>query len=226
MSIYGVLTKAKNGVVYRSKFEAKFVDKFLIPSGMPFEYEKQYPNSKRKCDFYIKNLDIWIECVYHKFTMEYKYKLKNGRIYLNVPYEDREYVKKSKGRWDPAASKWYVVYTGQSVVSLHKYIPANELETIYVSDGNALNATYDERLLEKMLANKIDILVVNHEDMLYDNLLHLIVAKKNEFINRKIIANYFKMYDDLKVIQDRLTEVENELKQHKSNSNNTPASQE
>lgn len=223
MNIYGTNTKARNGIVYRSKFEADFVNKFLIPSNMPFEYEKQYPNSRRKCDFYIQNLDIWIECVYHKFVLEYKYKIKSGRVYLNVPYEDKEYVKKFKCNWDQNKKQWFVPYTGQSIVPLHKYIPEGELETQYVSNGKALNADYDVRLLEKMLDNKIDILVVNNDDLAYDNLLHLVIAKKNEFVNRKIIANYFSIYKDIKNLSDRLVVLENELLSYK---NNTPASQE
>lgn len=206
---YGVYTTAKDGVVYKSQFEAEFVNKFLIPSKMKYEYEKKYHGSNCKCDFYLEDIDLWIECVYHKVELRYNYKFKYGnRVYLNVPYEDRAYVKASKCRWDPEIRKWYVEYTGKSINNLHKYIPNSELETVYVSNGKAITKEYDDNLLEKMHQNKGNILVVLKDDMKYNHLLHLIIAKKNEFVFRKIIEMYFTLFNDPVKLKNRLEQLE------------------
>lgn len=51
-----------NGYMFESSFELK-VGLALINLGLEFNCHKQYPNSKRKYDFYIPSLDIYIEAM-------------------------------------------------------------------------------------------------------------------------------------------------------------------
>ena len=58
---FGNMSKAKDGVVYRSSLEAKFVDKFLYLRET-YIYEKPYPgNTSRISDFYLPDYDLYIE---------------------------------------------------------------------------------------------------------------------------------------------------------------------
>lgn len=58
---YGAPTVAKDGILYRSKAEAYFVDNFLFEK-YQYEYELEYSNStKWKYDFYLLELDLYIE---------------------------------------------------------------------------------------------------------------------------------------------------------------------
>lgn len=57
--IYGIPTVAKDGVLYRSKAEAYFVDNFLYKK-YTYQYELPYGNGWL-FDFYIKELDLYIE---------------------------------------------------------------------------------------------------------------------------------------------------------------------
>ena len=57
---FGIKTIAKDGILYRSKSEAYFVDTFLYEK-YDYEYEPEYDNSNKFYDFYIKELDLYIE---------------------------------------------------------------------------------------------------------------------------------------------------------------------
>jgi hypothetical protein len=56
---FGVLIR-ENGVLYRSLGEYE-LSKFFNEKNIDFIYEKKYPNSLKKCDFYIKESDMYIE---------------------------------------------------------------------------------------------------------------------------------------------------------------------
>lgn len=58
-SEYGVLIR-ENGVLYRSLGEYELAT-FFNENGIEYIYEKRYPNSKKKCDFYINKSDLYIE---------------------------------------------------------------------------------------------------------------------------------------------------------------------
>ena len=57
---YGKRTIARDGVLYRSKVEAYFVDNYLYGK-YTYEYENKYDNHNKYYDFYIKELDLYIE---------------------------------------------------------------------------------------------------------------------------------------------------------------------
>lgn len=57
---YGIFTKAEDGITYRSNLEATFVNKYLH-NKYTYEYEKPYPTGNRISDFYIVELDLYIE---------------------------------------------------------------------------------------------------------------------------------------------------------------------
>lgn len=56
----GKPTQASDLVTYRSQFEARFVDRFLFQQRV-YEYECAYPNGQWLYDFYIPDLDLYIE---------------------------------------------------------------------------------------------------------------------------------------------------------------------
>jgi hypothetical protein len=58
-SNFGVLIR-EGGVLYRSKGDYE-ITKFLNNLNIKFEYEKPYPNSKKRCDFYIPSKNLYIE---------------------------------------------------------------------------------------------------------------------------------------------------------------------
>lgn len=191
MSHYGKKSVAQDGKTYRSKFEADFVDKFLIPSGLEYVYEVAYPNSKMTCDFWLPKYDIWIECAYHYAAMRYNYeKFPHGRR-INLPkvsFHDKDYVKTQKARWDPLNKVWYVSYEGSQFANLHRFMSESDLATVYDTDGKAMIKGYDERLLNKILDRKCNVLIVNKEDLKFNDLAHLICAKENLIVLKNIAA--------------------------------------
>ncbi len=57
---FGIRTVAKDGRLYRSKAEAYFVDNFLYGK-YKYEYERKYDNHNKYYDFYLPELDLYIE---------------------------------------------------------------------------------------------------------------------------------------------------------------------
>lgn len=57
---YGNRTVAKDAVLYRSKAEAYFVDTYLY-NKYKYVYEKSYDNHNKRYDFYIPDLNLYIE---------------------------------------------------------------------------------------------------------------------------------------------------------------------
>ncbi len=58
-ALFGVKTKALDGIIYRSQLEAYFVDHFLFEKE-EYEYEKPYGNGWL-FDFYLSKKDLYIE---------------------------------------------------------------------------------------------------------------------------------------------------------------------
>ena len=189
VSYFGKETTAKDGKRYRSQFEANFVNKFLLPSGLEFVYEVPYPNSKMTCDFYIPEFDIWIECVYHYAKMKYAYESEFKRVNLPLAvYENRGFVKAYGALWDSTIKQWYAIYKGKELKELHRFMDPEELKVIIDSDGKAINKQYDETLFEKITNKKCNILIVNNDDLGYNDLIHLICAKENIFVLKNIVT--------------------------------------
>ena len=59
-NIYGIYTKANDGIIYRSRYEAKFVNKFLF-NKYKYIIEPKYPNSNKRYDWYLPELNLYIE---------------------------------------------------------------------------------------------------------------------------------------------------------------------
>ena len=180
VNYFGKATVARDGVTYRSQFEADFVNKFLLPSGLEFVYEVPYPNSRMTCDFVIPKYDIWIECVFHKVGMQRRYESFDigKRIDLITAYSDRYYVKDMGATWDPKKSKWFIMYYGSNLDRFHRFMDPFLVEEVWVSDKKAINADYDDQLSKKMELKK-NLIVVTHDDLKYNDLNHLICAKEN-----------------------------------------------
>lgn len=190
-SHYGKRTTAQDGKTYRSKFEADFVDKFLIPSGLEYVYEIKYPDSNMTCDFWLPQFDVWIECAYHYVSMRHEYEtLTQGRrIYLpRAKFKDKDYIKTQKGKWDADNKQWYVVYEGYPLTNLHRFMEESRLQTIMETDGKAFRKGYDQNLLSKILDRKCNVLLVNNEDLGYKDLAHLVCAKENLIVLKNIAA--------------------------------------
>ncbi len=57
---FGTRTYSKDGILYRSQAEAYFVDNYLYGK-YTYEYERKYDNHNKYYDFYIKELNLYIE---------------------------------------------------------------------------------------------------------------------------------------------------------------------
>lgn len=57
---FGTRTIAKDGILYRSKAEAYFVDNYLY-NKYNYEYERKYDNHNKYYDFYLPELELYIE---------------------------------------------------------------------------------------------------------------------------------------------------------------------
>jgi len=180
VNYFGKSTVARDGVTYRSQFEAEFVNKFLIPSGLEFIYEMQYPNSRMTCDFVIPKYDIWLECVFHKVGLQLRYESLNigKRIDLNTSYNERQYVKDLGATWDPKKSKWFIMYNGSRLDRFHRFLDPYLVEEVWASDKKAINIDYDDQLAKKIELKK-NLIVVTYDDLKYNDLNHLICAKEN-----------------------------------------------
>ena len=78
MEYYGNATRGKDGRNYKSQFEADFCNKFLYQK-YSYEYEKPYNDgSRRKSDFYLNDLDLYIKCPDGELIYYVKRKAKNG----------------------------------------------------------------------------------------------------------------------------------------------------
>ena len=171
MSIYGKLTKGKDGITYRSAFEAEFAGKFLF--GLyDYDYEKPYNDgTKRKSDFYVESLDLWIECSWHQIVETFMYQKKKGRILLDPKkaiFEKKEDVKSLGGKWDSDLKRWYVPElknTGNRLEQFEKFMYNKDLDKTF-SDESHMHDDYEKNMKQKLVDN-IDknIIVVSHKEV-------------------------------------------------------------
>tara|TARA_R110002074_G_scaffold182632_1_gene347607 strand:- start:849 stop:1517 length:669 start_codon:yes stop_codon:yes gene_type:complete len=196
---YGTPRIAKDGVKYRSTFEADFVNKYLYRKGIKYEYEKKYPGTKQMCDFYLTDLGIWLELVYHGVEIKYSYQENElwQRIYLpRASYTDKNYIKKCGGNWDPDRREWYVFYSGRgNLMNLEQWMDKEDLRRSIHSDGKGCFKKYDENLTRKIAEQSL-ILVVTHDDMKKSSLHKIILSKKSRSCNMRIMSEYFKVLEE------------------------------
>ena len=189
---YGTPKTAKDGIKYRSTFEANFVDKYLYGKNIKYEYEKKYPGSRQKCDFYLTDLDIWIELVYHGVEVKCAYQEIGKKVYLpDATYHDRNYIKSFGGRWDPKQRKWYIIYLGENLLKLEKFMDEESLGHVLHSDGKSLSEEYDKNLSRK-IALQHSLLVITHDDMRRSSIDKIIFSKGSKSCNFKLVSKYFK----------------------------------
>ena len=78
---YGNPTKALDGVIYKSTFEARFVNKFLYNKYL-YEYEPKYDNTRYKYDFYLPQINLYIELAGLEHSLKYS-KVLEKKIKIN-----------------------------------------------------------------------------------------------------------------------------------------------
>ena len=66
---------------------------------------------------------------------------KYKRIYLIVPFDDKDFVKTNGGRWDPIKKQWHTIASNEA---LQKYMPEN-----YLYEAVKCNLHYDNFDIEK-----------------------------------------------------------------------------
>ena len=197
MNPFSQQTLADDTNLYRSQFEADVVNRFFIPNNLAYEYEKQYDNSKQKCDFYLSDLDIYIECVYHDVEMIYEYqKLEKGaKIYLHIPYRDKEKYKHFYGAlWDDKKRMWYIKNDKKSKCSTHdKFVDKTLLKASLISDGKAITDNYDDHLRRKIINNNSNIILLTKKDLdNYDSLGDILLSKNNPIIHKKVYEMFVR----------------------------------
>ena len=152
-SIYGKMTQGLDGLTYRSMFEADFANKFLFET-IDYEYEKPYNDgTKRKCDFYIKSLDLWIECAYHDIVDNFAYQKNKGDIPLKVPYQDKDIVKKRGAKWSPTNKIWYIpeeLNTGNRLEKFENWMSRKQLELTQLNNSQ-ITENYEPSLRKKLI---------------------------------------------------------------------------
>ena len=170
-SIYGKFTKGKDGITYRSEFEAEFAHKFLH-GVYEYVYEKPYDDgTKRKCDFYIESLDLWIECSWNPIVETFMYQKKKGKIFLDpakATFQKKDDVKRLGGKWEPTNKLWYIPEsrnTGNRLEQFEEFMFEKDLGKTY-SDESHIQPDYEKNMKEKLIDN-IDkkIIVVSHKEV-------------------------------------------------------------
>ena len=173
-SIYGNKTTAKDGFEYSSRFEAEFVDKFLIPHNIEYERQKLYSEeSKHRCDFYLPDYDLWIECVYEQYLPKKSYLFASQDIVLTIPYADmtgRARAKSAGARWSRDRKQWIIqksLIPPEGFPSLERYMDASVLVAWFDPKQVNLTETYNSNLKKKMLmyGDKCTIIQINNSDL-------------------------------------------------------------
>jgi hypothetical protein len=226
-SYYGNKTKAKDGFEYSSRFEAEFVDKFLIPHNIEYERQKLYSeDSKHRCDFYLPDYDLWIECVYEQYLPKKSYLFASQDIVLTIPYADitgRARAKSAGARWRSDLKQWIIQKTlvpPEGFPSLERYMDASLLVAWFDPKQVNLTETYNSNLKKKMLlyGDKCTIMQINNID-LNKKSAHIadLIRIKNNSLFLKLLAEkphlipVYEVKDDtLPLSIDTITEPEKE----------------
>lgn len=173
-SWYGIKTIANDGFEYDSRFEAEFVNKFLIPHNINYERQKQYSSdSKHRCDFYLPDYDIWIECVYMEYSPIPLYMLGTQDVVFNIPYEDtgaREVAKHLGARYHPKVKKWILnrnKIPSTGLYGMEPYMYEDQLEPWWDPVQVNMTEKYNANLREKITkyGDEFTILQVNKTDL-------------------------------------------------------------
>ena len=227
MEYFGKVSIGKDGIKYKSQFEADFSDKFLYQK-YSYEYEKLYNDgSKRKCDFYLNDLNLYIECVYHNFQSVPKYLTYDSKtkiILEKCRYEDRFEAKKFGAKWDPVKKIWWTTLpnyeserlkTGfiinQRLSALEKFMKEEDKESFFISEDKTINEDYDINLLKK-LKYESNIIVVTHEDsQKCEDMNRIILKKSNDGIIRRFASEYITKITRLKKENENLRKHLSEL---------------
>ena len=194
MNPFSQQTLADDTTLYRSQFEADVVNRYFIPCDINFEYEKYYENSRKKCDFYLSDFDIYIECVYHDVEIYYKYQtLPIGeKIYVDIGYTEKEAFKnKYRTKWD--GEQWYIANDGKAKNYLHDRIKDKSLlKALLKSDGKAITDSYDDNLRKKLVNNKGNIVFLTKKNLeKYESLGDFLSSKNNPDINSRVFKSVF-----------------------------------
>lgn len=109
----------EDNLKFRSDREAYFYRKFLKESKLTFQQEKDYPfrHHSWRSDFYINELDLYIEVCMVSPVADYRYRyetIDGHRIFLDADYKERHLVKAGQGKWSPSRGKWYFDFRGDS----------------------------------------------------------------------------------------------------------------
>ena len=173
-SWYGIKTIANDGFEYDRRFEAEFVNKFLIPHNINYERQKQYSSdSKHRCDFYLPDYDIWIECVYMEYSPIPLYMLGTQDVVFNIPYEDtgaREVAKHLGARYHPKVKKWILnrhKIPSTGLYGMEPYMYKDQLEPWWDPVQVNMTEKYNANLREKITkyGDEFTILQVNKADL-------------------------------------------------------------
>lgn len=193
LSLYGIKTVAKDGFEYESRFEAEFVNKFLIPHNITYERQKQYSEkTKHRCDFYLPDYDVWTECVYSEYVPKKAYLLGKEDITFSIPYSDgsaRAYAKAFGARWDKSNKHWVLnrnlIDSTEFPKRLEKYMKAELLEYVYDTDQTNLTENYNANFQTKLelYSGLYTIIQVNYTDLRQNHVADLIRIKNNSLFH-------------------------------------------
>ena len=209
---YGKQTYGKDGILYRSMFESEFANKFLF-NKYNYEYERPYNDgSKRKCDFYVKELDLWIECAYGEISQKYVYQNKR-LVYLDVPYRDKELAKIHGARWDKDQKSWYFCpEPGKRHKHLEVWMHPKDKQIIDISDQQ-MTDDYADKLKKKIIENlDKNIMTVSGKDIgTYSHLQQIIRVNLPSYYNELLNNKKLKQHEKKTHIKPNQTEYDHAL---------------
>jgi hypothetical protein len=196
--IYGKKTIAKDGFEYRSMFEAEFVNKFLIAHDIKYEREKLYSDTtKHRCDFYLPDYDVWIECVYEPCVLAETYKFGLHDIELSIPVANLPAQRNALSIGGKISKKtithqkWIIPKSRipqKGIPYLERYMDAALLECTYNSYKANMTENYNHDLSTKLLmyTDRYTIIQVNYADLENKpaHISDLIRIKNNELFLR------------------------------------------
>ena len=189
-SLYGKKTKGHDAILYKSMFEAEFANKFLYEK-YDYIYEERYHDGTlSRADFYIKDLDCWLELVYFPIIEVYAYESKQ---IVNLPrcyYHDRHDAKKLGARWNSSEKTWYITPQDHSPEKIRKmwhWMNPKDFDVVSTTQKNmqVKGKNYEKEVLEKIERNRLKgkkIFMVHYEDIdRCSNLEDIIRVRDNDF---------------------------------------------
>jgi len=198
---FGVKTIANDGVEYNSKFEAEFVNRILLPNNIKYEPQKRYSeNSLHRCDFYLLDYDIFVECVYHPDIAIKKYMLGSNDIAISIPRGHEAAIRKVKNlgaKWVGGQTKKWII-PRISIKSplgeiIERYMPLDMTELAYDLTSRQMTEDYALRLREKLYKfqethNIIQVNKIDLEKNGIKNFADLLRVKDNKLYKKIILS--------------------------------------